>query len=250
MTYKEIFFPEVKFGGFTDIDGTIAFFLRVNSLINSAFTVLDVGCGRGEYIEDTVSIRRNIRILKGKVAKVIGIDVDDAAQSNEALDEFHMIEGNNWPIKNDSIDLIVCDHVLEHVMNPDKFFSEADRVLKNRGYICIRTPNYWSYVALFARFIPNKYHSKVTAIVQESRKKEDVFPTVYRCNSIKKIKKMMNQHNIESVVYGYEPEPSYLSFSSVAYWLGILHQRFSPRFLKPLLFAFGRIKKDVANATF
>lgn len=247
MTLKDIYFPEAQFGGFTDIDGTITFFLRVNSLINSAFTVLDVGCGRGEYIEDTVITRRDLRILKGKVARVIGIDVDDTAQSNQSIDAFYTIKGNTWPITSDSVDMIICDHVLEHIMDPDQFFSEATRVLKDKGYICIRTPNTWSYVALCARLIPNKYHSKVTAIVQEGRKNEDVFPTVYRCNSINKIKKMMNHHNIEGVVYGHEAEPAYLSFSRIAYWFGVLHQRLSPKFLKPLLFAFGRINKDVSK---
>jgi len=47
MDYKQKFYPEVKFGGFSDVDGTIAFFNRVNALLQPSFTVLDVGCGRG-----------------------------------------------------------------------------------------------------------------------------------------------------------------------------------------------------------
>jgi len=86
MKYKELFYPEARFGGFTDIDGTIAFFNRVNSLLAPSFTVLDVGCGRGSYGNDPVQLRRKLRILKGKVSKLVGIDVDHAAQENPYID--------------------------------------------------------------------------------------------------------------------------------------------------------------------
>lgn len=244
MRYKELFYPEARFGGFTDIDGTIAFFNRVNALLEPTFTVLDVGCGRGAYTDDPIPLRRKLRILKGKAAKVIGIDVEQAAQNNPFLDEFHLIEKVYWPIESDSIDLLVCDHVLEHLENPEQFFSETRRTLKNKGILCIRTPNRWSYVGIAARLIPNSYHLNVTSVVQEGRKEEDVFPTLYRCNSVNKIKFMMDRHGFESVVYGHEAEPSYLSFSKTAYLLGVLHQRFAPRFLKPAIFAFGKLKKS------
>lgn len=246
MNSKEKFYPETKFGGFTDIDGTVAFFNRVNSLLKPSFVVLDVGCGRGAYSEDSVPLRKNLRILKGKAAKVIGIDVDQGANDNPFLDEFHLIQGYKWPINDNSIDLIVCDNVLEHIDAPDKFFSEIARVLKHGGFLCIRTPNRWSYIALSATLIPNKYHSSVTSVVQDGRKEEDVFPTVYKCNSVRRLKRIMKNTGFECVVYGYEAEPSYLSFSKIAYFFGVLHQRFAPAFLKPAIFAFGRIKKDIA----
>lgn len=246
MDGKEIFYPETRFGGFTDIDGTIAFYIRVNSLIDSSFVVLDVGCGRGACNEDRVPIRKNLRILKGKVAKAIGIDVDQNARDNPFLDEFHLIQNNSWPIQNNSVDLIVCDSVLEHIEVPDRVFSEIHRVLRNGGYLCIRTPNRWSYVGLLSLLIPNKYHSKVTSAVQDARRDKDVFPTFYRCNSIRKLKSIMKKYGFECVVYGYEAEPSYLSFSKIAYFLGVVHQRLAPGFLKPTIFAFGKIMKDAA----
>ena len=247
MTYQELFYPETRFGGFTDIDGTIAFFNRINSLLDQSFTVLDLGCGRGKYADDPISLRRNLRILKGKVSKVIGIDVDYAARDNPFLDEFRLIQGDCWPIDNDSINLILCDNVLEHIINPAQFFSEARRTLNDKGYLCLRTPNRWSYIGLCATCIPNRYHSKALYVVQDNRKDEDVFPTVYKCNSISRIKDMMKNHDFESVVYGYEAEPSYLSFSKTAYCLGVLHQKYVPGFLKPAIFAYGRLKKGIVK---
>jgi hypothetical protein len=54
----------------------------------------------------------------------------------------------------------------------------------------------------------------------------------------------MIKNGFECVVYGYEAEPSYLSFSKIAYSLGVLHQKFAPQFMKPCIFAFGRLKKE------
>ena len=246
MNSKERFYPEARFGGFTDIDGTVAFFNRVNSLIDSSSVVLDVGCGRGAYSGDPVPLRKNLRILQGKAAKVIGIDVDPSAQDNPFLDEFHLIQGDSWPVDSNSVDIMVCDNILEHIENPDQFFLEIHRVLRNGGFLCIRTPNRWNYIALAATLIPNKYHSRVTSVVQDGRKEEDVFPTVYKCNSIGELKRIMKKNGLDCVVYGYEAEPSYLSFSRIAYSIGVLHQRFAPGFLKPAIFAFGKIKKDIA----
>ena len=36
MTPRERFYPESRFGGFTDIDGTIAFYTRVHSQLTPA----------------------------------------------------------------------------------------------------------------------------------------------------------------------------------------------------------------------
>jgi hypothetical protein len=80
MDKRELFYPETRFGGFTDIDGTMAFFNRVNSLLDSSFVVLDVGCGRGEYHEDEVCVRRNLRNLRGKSPGLLELMLTPALQ--------------------------------------------------------------------------------------------------------------------------------------------------------------------------
>jgi len=79
----------------------------------------------------------------------------------------------------------------------------------------------------------------MTSFVQDKRKIEDVFPTVYKCNTAGSIKKKMKFYGFDSVVYGHEAEPSYLSFSGMAYCFGVLYQRLAPNFLKGSIFAFG-----------
>src|SRR5947208_7733071 len=95
---QNIFYPESQFGGFTDIDGTIAFYTRVNALLKPSYVVVDIGCGRGGYFDDPADMRRKLRILKGKTQKVIGIDVDEAARDNPFIDEFRRLESDAWPV--------------------------------------------------------------------------------------------------------------------------------------------------------
>ncbi len=244
MDVKQAYYPESRFGGFSDMDGTVAFYNRVNALLEPSFVVLDVGCGRGAYGEDPIPFRRNLRILKGKVARVIGVDVDPQAGNNPYLDEFHRVQDDRWPLATSSVDLIVCDSVLEHVEYPKRFFAEMARVLKDGGYGCIRTSNRWGYVALLASLIPNRYHATVLSLSRHGRKGQDVFPTRYRCNTIRQLTQCLQEAGFaERVVYGFRSEPAYLAFSSLTYFLGIVYQRFAPHFLQPVLFAFGRLRK-------
>jgi SAM-dependent methyltransferase len=239
----EFFYPESQFGGFTQIDGTVAFYARVNALVNASTAVLDFGCGRGAYEEDPIAFRRDLRVMKGKARCVIGLDVNPAAASNPWIDQFHLLKGTGWPVEDEQIDLVICDNVLEHLPEPDAFFREARRVLKPGGCVCIRTPNRWNYIALFSRLIPNRQHARVLSAVKPSLKEEDVFPTLYRCNSLPALRRALAAHGFRHAVFGYEAEPSYLSFSKFAYGLGVLHQKLAPGFMRPSLFAFGQKKE-------
>ncbi len=240
-SYKGIFYPESTFGEITDIDGTVAFYTRINALLQPSFVVLDFGCGRGVRNEDPVIFRRNLCSLRGKVSRVIGIDVDPISTTNPLLDEYrHLEPGRPWPLSDREANLIICDTVIEHLSDPPSFFREANRVLAKGGYLCIRTPNLLSYLGIASWLVPNKYHSRVLSKVQTTRKEEDIFPTLYRCNTISALRRSLRNSNFRAVVYGYEAEPSYLSFSKIAYAVGVAHQKFAPGFLRPSIFAFAQ----------
>ncbi len=234
------FYPEARFGGFTDIDGTFAFYRRVHALIALDSIVVDFGCGRGAYQDDPIALRRDSRILRGRARQVIGLDVDPRASSNPFVDEFRLLEDDCWPLDDAVADLVVSDNVLEHLPNPEIVFAEARRILKPGGYLCIRTPNRLGYVALLSRLLPNKSHPHMLEHIKDSCQSEDVFPTYYRCNTTAAIRTALRKNDFDGVVYGYEAEPSYLGFSRLAYWLGVLHQRFSPGVFKLALFCFAR----------
>ena len=52
------------------------------------------------------------------------------------------IEKDNLQHKDQSIDFITMNAVLEHIKNPDNIFIEIHRVLKINGLVFVRTPNW------------------------------------------------------------------------------------------------------------
>lgn len=179
-----------------------------------------------------------MRIIRGKAAKVIGLDVSSAGSDNPYLDEFHLLANDCWPVEAGSVGMVLCDNVLEHLSDPELFFGEAQRVLKPGGNLCIRTPNAWNYISLISRLVPGRAHANLLSRIKKGLPAEDVFPTLYHCNSLPAVKRMLARHGFQGVVCGYEAEPSYLSFSPIAYALGVFHQKFAPGFWRASIFAF------------
>ena len=235
------FYPELRFGGYTRFDGTIAFYQRIQALAQDAACVVDVGCGPHDpsKTEDPVPLRKRLRELGGEGRRVIGIDVEQAGESNPFIDEFRLIdEHGRWPIDDASADVVVSDFVLEHLDQPDAFFAEAARVLKPGGFFCARTPNRWHYVPLLATLIPDRWHDRLIRRAQPER--EHAYPTRYRCNTRGALRRLMRRHGMDGTVLVMEGEPAYLKFSTLAYALGVLYQRWAPACVCSTLFAYAR----------
>lgn len=136
--------------------------------------------------------------------------------------------------------MIVSDFVLEHVDDPQAYFSEVARVLKPGGVYCARTSNRIGYVGLAARLVPNRRHVQVLKRVQSDRAEVDVFPTRYRVNTVWALRRELRQAGLDGIAYGYEAEPSYLGFAAWAYALGKVIHAFTPGPLRTSLFVFAR----------
>ncbi|MEM0954655.1 MAG: class I SAM-dependent methyltransferase [Pseudomonadota bacterium] len=205
------FFIETGAGGFSSRDGTVEFYQRVNALLSDDYEILDLGAGRGGwYFDDANTYRRELRLIRGKVARVVGCDVDEAIRANLSIDEAYLIKpGERLPFDDASFDLIVADYVLEHIQSPSEFASEILRLLKAGGWFCARTPNKYGYTAIAARTIPNKLHTCVLKAVQPERKEIDVFPTTFRLNCFSALNKSFPPHEFENFSYRYEVEPAY-----------------------------------------
>ena len=209
-TFARIY-PEARAGGFSRYDGTMEFYTRVNALLQSTAVAVDLGAGRGQfYHDDPVPYRRNLQLLKGKCAKVIGLDVSDAVLTNPAMDEAHVIEpGARLPLADAAADLILSDHTFEHIADPIPFEQEIRRILRPGGWLCARTPNLNGYISIASRLVPEKLHELVLSRAQTSRKKHDVFPTHYLLNSPSQIAKTFSPENWDTICYNSESGPAY-----------------------------------------
>lgn len=203
--------PESRIAGFARNDHRVVFFNQINALIREDMTVLDFGAGRGKWADVERGYKLELTTLKGKCREVIGVDIDDAVLTNPLVDRGYVVApAARLPIEDDSIDLIISWAVLEHVEDPDFVAAELTRVLRPGGWFCAVTPSRWSYFAIGARFVPNKYHAKVLArITRSSREDADVFPTVYKMNTIRALTRYFPGNAFENFSYYHNGPPSY-----------------------------------------
>lgn len=166
--------------------------------------------------------------------------MDPAARDNPFIDRFHLVEGSTWPIEDGSLDMVLADYVVEHVTDPPAFFSEVVRILKPGGYFCFRTTNKLGYVALLAMLIPNRLHARVVERVQHDRDARDVFPTVYRADTVWRIRSLFRQYGFDGHVAGWSAEPGYFAFSTMLYALAMLMHKLTPGWFDLSLLAYAR----------
>ncbi|MER8602806.1 class I SAM-dependent methyltransferase [Mesorhizobium sp. M1233] len=232
-------YPEMLAGGFSRVDGTVQFYTRVNALLRKDMVAVDFGAGRGEwFLDDPLPYRRSLRNLKGKVAKVIGIDVDPVVSENPAVDEAFPFDGSIIPLATHSVDIIVADHVFEHVPVPALTASELNRILRPGGWLCIRTPNKFGYVAIMNRLIPERAKAAVLHFAQPNRKDEDVFPAHYRLNTKSALRHHFPEYAISA--HTWESEPAYHGGKAAIFHMMRAWNAAIPSGMNNVLFAFMR----------
>ncbi|WP_456697809.1 class I SAM-dependent methyltransferase [Aeromicrobium sp. P5_D10] len=233
-------YPEAAVGGFSRLDGQVEFYTRINALVGELSRVLDFGAGRGHWAVDPMpEMSRRLRMLRGRVAEVVGTDVDPAVLTNPALDAAQVVAlGDQLPFEAGAFDLVIADHVLEHV-NADDAQDVADdvmRVLKPGGWFAARTPNKWGMIGVGARAVPNSLHVRTLRRLQPDRKAEDVFPTRYTMNTRRDLGRLFAAHDLH--VYGHTSEPTYFGRSPVAWRLAAGLGRLTPPRWAPTLMIF------------
>lgn len=204
-------YTETAAGGYTRLDGDIAFFGRVQALLSELgpdAVVVDFGAGRGRASEDPVPYRRNLHDLRATDRRVIGLDVDPVVLENPLVDEAHIIEpGVRLPIPDASVDLIVSDFTFEHVDDPGPVAREFERILKPGGWVCARTPNKWGFIAIGARLVPNRLHVRALHTLQPGKHEVDTFPTRYRMNTRGALRRIFPAPAFEVHAYTTDYEP-------------------------------------------
>lgn len=92
--------------------------------------ILDVGAGSGEIGE-----------YFSKDNEVYSVDVADQRKSKKSKVEFKLVKSERLPFKDNTFDVVISNHVIEHVPNQDLHLAEVKRILKNKGVCYLATPN-------------------------------------------------------------------------------------------------------------
>jgi len=140
--------------------------LREHAGCEGRFSLLDIGTGNGE-----------IAYYLGEFYDVVSVDVTD---QREVYDGFTFIQfdGEKLPFSDKSFDIVVSNHVIEHVANADLHLSEIWRVLKDKGIVYLATPNrLWPWEAhnkiFLLHYLPALRFSRILKLMGKYH--EDVF---------------------------------------------------------------------------
>lgn len=100
--------------------------------------ILDVGCGVGFFMGKLVE--------EVPGARLYGVDYSayNIRQAKKLNKNFVLKTGNiedGMPFKDGEFDIVYAAELIEHLVNPDAFLNETNRILKKNGHIIVTTPN-------------------------------------------------------------------------------------------------------------
>jgi len=123
--------------------------------------VLSVGVGSGLVEEYLIS----------QGYDVVGVDVVDSRKSSSF--PFFKIKSEILPFKDNLFDVVISNHVIEHVDNQHLHLSEIARVKKSNGELYLATPNKWSiiephYHIAFLSWLPHFLSSMLLRLLKRN----------------------------------------------------------------------------------
>jgi SAM-dependent methyltransferase len=178
--------------------------------------LLDAGCGR--YL-------RFCREF-ASVAQVVGVDLEPTFETDNHGAPY-AVRGDigALPFPSGQFDMVISRSVVEHLEDPPQVFREFFRVLRPGGKVVVITPNKYDYVSLIAATTPYWLHRSLVSRIFKVPE-ADVFPTLYRANTISALRKAMRQAGlVERELDTINHYPAYLMFSPALFRVGVLYER-------------------------
>jgi len=118
--------------------------------------ILDCGCGEGKI--------SGFLAKKFSASRVIGTDIsfDKLIEATRERTGYFLASNLDragaLPFKNATLGMVFCNHVVEHLFDPDYLLDEVGRVLADRGILVLTTPNlaaWYNRIMLFLGFQPH-----------------------------------------------------------------------------------------------
>ena len=119
--------------------------LERNQKSKSQLRLLDIGCGKAQFLFDVTAALHQKH--KADFKRIAVVDLIRAAGSRlgeiSPAPEFFQqsVDGQKLPFEDASFDFVSCNHVLEHIFETEKFLLEIHRILQPNGLAVISVPN-------------------------------------------------------------------------------------------------------------
>jgi ubiquinone/menaquinone biosynthesis C-methylase UbiE len=166
----------------------------VQEYVSQQTVWLDAGCGQHIFPRWREPAEAQL-VRKARLA--IGCDVDQISiRKHQTLQRLVAADLERLPFRADSVGLVTCNMVVEHLAQPLAVFAEFARLLQRGGRVIVHTPNVYSHFVVASRFIPR--FVKLTLVRNlDGRSADEVFPTRYRANSPRKLRALMHRAGLK-----------------------------------------------------
>jgi len=123
----------------------------VKNLKLSSGKVLDLGAGTGKILTE----------FKNRGWQVYGVDKEQASitfcqKRNLSIKKFDLDKNKKLPFKKNSLDLVLCLDLLEHLENEQRLIKEVKRVLKKDALLIITVPAYPQLFSYWDKMVGHK----------------------------------------------------------------------------------------------
>ena len=197
----------------------------VREQLTSPVRWLDAGCGWRLLDKDLDPLEDD---LVRRAGTVVGVDLDLPHLSKHVNFSLRACASlAALPFADASFDLITCNMVAEHLPDPSAIFQEISRVLATGGVFMVHTPNTRNYL-VFANILAKKLLPRdlVLKLVHDGREEEDIYPTYYRANSERALRRLGDSVKLQPhfVRFLTQPQP-YTRFFAPAAFFELLFMR-------------------------
>jgi len=180
---------------------------------------LDSGCGWRLLGKDLEPLEDE---LVSRVGSVVGVDLDFPHLCKHINIPGRICASlDSLPFADSSFDLVTCNMVLEHLPVPLNTFREMSRVLAPGGTLLVHTPNTDNYL-VFANIVAKKLlpHSLIVKLVRDGRAEDDIYPTYYRANNSRTLRRLGESVKLETEFVGFltQPQPYSRFFAPAAFF--------------------------------
>lgn len=121
--------------------------------------ILEAGSGTGRYCIVLADKYRN--------SMIIGMDISGNAlkltkkgMQTRCIENLHLVQGDAFrmPFRNDTLDVVFNDGVIEHFTKYNNIIHEMVRITKKKGQVIVAVPNWYCFPhTLYKKIVGNKY---------------------------------------------------------------------------------------------
>lgn len=203
--------------------------------------VLDIGCGKG--FDDDQSLQNSIAEASGKY---IGIEPDVQMPIAEHFSETHRTIFEEAPLAPDSVDIAFSVMVLEHISDPQLFWSKLHTILSDGGVfwgftVDSRHPFVFFSLLMDKLGIKDRYLNRLRGSKGEERYEN--YKVYYRTNSPKAVRSFTaNFSKVEILPFKCTEKFNFYLPKNLL-WLGPFYSRLSKMLGLPQSIMIMRIEK-------